>query len=325
MQDKMKPTLIEPVLIRLPNWVGDVCMTLPVLKLLESQGVPYSVCARPWAQDLLSGMAMESFVPITGKFFNDVNTLRTWHQKNPQYHRGLLLPDSLSSALLLRLSGFKSAGYRDDGRSLLLSWPRDKPKPRPHAVQSWFSLAQQTLKAWCIPSPQATPPAQLGLPLTPLHSEVANAAIARAGLTPGSFVLIAPTATGLHRGQIKVWPHFASLTAALQSHGVRVVMCPPVNEQKDAKRSAPTAEVLEPLGLGAFAALTRLARLVVCNDSGASHLSAAVSAQQITLFGVTDPARTGPWTTDSVNLGQNGQWPASKDVIAHAIRILELH
>ncbi len=300
-------------------------MSLPVLKLLESQGVPYSICARPWAQDLLSGMAVESFIPITGKFFNDVSTLRKWHRKNPQYHRGLLLPDSLSSALLFRLSGFRSAGYRDDGRGLLLSWPRDKPTPRPHAVQSWFDLAQQTLNDWRIPTPLGAPAGPLDLPLTAHHRQKANAAIARAGLVSGDFVLIAPTATGLHRGQIKVWPHFAQLTVALQSRGVRVVMCPPATEQQEAKQAAPSAELLEPLGLGAFTALTRLARLVVCNDSGASHLSAAVQAQQITLFGVTDPARTAPWTTNSVNLGQNGQWPSSKDVIAQAIDILARH
>jgi heptosyltransferase-2 len=167
------------------------------------------------------------------------------------------------------------------------------------------------------------PAHRLDLPLTARDRQAADAAIAQAGLIAGTFVLIAPTATGLHRGQVKVWPHFAALSRALQSQGVRVVMCPPRAEQTDALQAAPSADMLPPLSLGAFAALTRLARLVICNDSGVSHLSAAVNARQITLFGVTDPARTAPWTPDSVNLGQNGQWPALADVVTRVLNILQ--
>jgi len=81
-------------------------------------------------------------------------------------------------------------------------------------------------------------------------------------------------------------------------------------------RSVPTADLIEPLRLGGFCALTRLARVVICNDSGVAHLCSAVGSKQITLFGVTNPARTRPWTPDSVNLGQLGQWPSVGEVVA---------
>ncbi|MFP3758647.1 heptosyltransferase, partial [Cupriavidus sp. SIMBA_020] len=35
--------------VRLPNWVGDVCMSLPSLRILQATGVPLVICARPWA------------------------------------------------------------------------------------------------------------------------------------------------------------------------------------------------------------------------------------------------------------------------------------
>jgi heptosyltransferase-2 len=41
----------EPILIRLPNWVGDVCMTLPVIDMLRRLNIPFAVCARGWAKD----------------------------------------------------------------------------------------------------------------------------------------------------------------------------------------------------------------------------------------------------------------------------------
>ncbi|WP_262357148.1 glycosyltransferase family 9 protein, partial [Bordetella pertussis] len=42
----------------------------------------------------------------------------------------------------------------------------------------------------------------------------------------------------------------------------------------EARRNAPSATLLPPLGLGAFAALAQRAALVVCNDSGVSHVAA---------------------------------------------------
>ena len=306
----------SPILIRLPNWVGDVCMCLAALERIQKLGIPIAICARPWAKDLLAGLKLDSFIPVTGKFAQDLTVLRAWHRLHPEYQQAILLPDSLSSALLFKLAGFQSAGYKDDGRSLLLRWAFDKPQPRGHAVQSWFNLTEQALASWNYSRQKQEIPVRLSLPLTPDHHLCAQQAIDQAGLNPKEFVLIAPTAVGLHKGQIKVWQHFEALTKYLQAAGMQVVMCPPPAEQAAARLAAPTAQLLAPLGLGAFAALAHQAKLVICNDSGVSHICAAVGVEQLTLFGVTDPARTGPWTPNTVNLGQNGHWPALEDVIA---------
>ena len=316
MKAQQPESALAPILIRLPNWVGDVCMSLAALERIQALGVRISVCARPWAKDLLAGLNLESFIPVTGKFAIDLTTLRAWHRAQPEYQKALLLPDSLSSALLFKLAGFQSAGYRDDGRSLLLRWAFNKPLPRPHAVRSWFHLTEQVLSVWNYTQESLEIPARLSLPLTLEHLQRAQQSLEQAGLQPKSFVLIAPTAVGLHKGQIKVWPYFDALTKQLQATGLRVVMCPPPAEQAAALVAAPTAQQLAPLGLGAFAALARQAKLVICNDSGVSHICAAAGAEQLTLFGVTDPARTGPWTPNTINLGQNGHWPALEDVIA---------
>ena len=54
---------------------------------------------------------------------------------------------------------------------------------------------------------------------------------------------------------------------------------------------------------------------MIANDSGVSHIAAAVGAKQITLVGVTDTKRTGPWNPDAIVLGENGRWPDVFDVI----------
>ena len=332
-------------------------MSLPSLYALQATGLPLTICARPWARDLLAGVVPASgvpaggvpagvvpagvapagvapaydFVPMRGAFRTDRAAVRQHLRASgarARDCRGLSLPDSLSSAAVLRLAGIPTAGYRDDGRSLLLRWPVDKPKPPLHAVESWYHLTRTALTSWELPAGTEQPGPELGLTPTAEQAAAADAALVAAGLAdngavsdgvpPGArirpFVLIAPTATGLHRGRIKVWPHFDTLTRKLQAQGIEVVMCPPPAEVDEARRNAPTARLLPALGLGAFAALTTRAALVVCNDSGVSHVAAAAGARQVTLFGVTNRERTGPWSRTAICLGSDQHWPAVSDV-----------
>ena len=317
------PVTLPSVLIRLPNWVGDVCMSLPILDMFEKAQIPYALCARGWAQQLLSGFNAEGFCQINGTLLHDIKAVRAWTRQHTSYQRALVLPDSLSSALIFRTAALNSVGYRDDGRSFLLTHAVDKSNPAQHAAQYWFELARQALHRWEISNDLPALPEQVCLRLTDQHQAGALKLLSTHGLSPKKFVLIAPTATGLHHGQVKVWPHFAALTEALQNEGHLVVMCPPPLEMIAAKRAAPSAMMLPPLDLGSFAALSQLASLVVCNDSGVAHVAAAVGATQITLFGVTNPNRTRPWTPASINLGSQDHWPTIDEVVEQSALSLE--
>ncbi len=315
----MSPANPPILYVRLPNWVGDVCMSLPSLEALLAADLPLVVCARPWARDFLGAYPLAGFVAMDASWRRNRKALLGSRAEYPgQRPLGLLLPDSLSSALSFRLAGIPSAGYRDDGRSLLLRWPIRKPTQALHAVQSWYHLTRQAMAHWKLSVPAAEPAAELHWRAAESHGTATTLAMAQAGLTPGHFVLIAPTATGLHKGRVKVWAHFDALTRALQAQGHTVVMAPPAAEQAAARRAAPSATLMPALGLGAFAVLTHRAALVICNDSGVSHLAAAAGARQITLFGVTRPARTGPWSSRALRLGQWQNWPALDEVVSVA-------
>ncbi|WP_459618790.1 glycosyltransferase family 9 protein [Bordetella sp. 2513F-2] len=312
------------IYVRLPNWVGDVCMSLPSLHVLADTGVPLVLCARAWARDLLCGLPAHDFLPMRGRLLEDRAAVRAHLRASgtARNARGLLLPDSLSSAAVFRLAGLASAGYRDDGRSLLLRWPVAKPAEPLHAVQSWYGLTRTALAQWGLPAGPAAPARSLDLPLTDAHRAAADEALRAHGLATRPPVLIAPTATGLHKGRVKVWPEFDGLTRALQAEGHVVAMCPPPGEVEQARRNAPTALLLPALPLGAFAALAQRARLVVCNDSGVSHIAAAVNARQLTLFGVTNPARTGPWSPQAQGVGGEDGWPDLDTVRARVAALL---
>lgn len=289
-------------------------MSLPVLEAFLARNYRIVVCARPWARTLLSGYPLEDFIPITGKWLTDAKTVRRHLHTHPHPKANtfaLSLPDSLSSALVFKWAGLRTAGYKDDGRSLLLKWPIAKPSQACHAVESWYYLAHEASKQW--QQPIAAKPMQV------LHlAGVPEADPKKFGLNNNvKNILIAPTAVGLHKGQIKVWPHFEALTQALLQQGYKVYMCPPPDEIAEAKQNAPSASRLEPMPLTEFAQLCKSVDLVICNDSGVSHLAAAVNAPQITLIGVTDISHTGPWSDQALCLGENGLWPTLDKVLEH--------
>jgi heptosyltransferase-2 len=290
-------------------------MSLSCLQWLADDGHDLVIFARPWSKPLTQQFKPAGFVPLTGQFRLDLKTIRQFHGTRPKLTHGLVLPDSLSSAALFYLSGIPSAGYRDECRSLLLRWAINKPALGLHASQKWWHLTQEAAKRWGLAKPPAYPP-PVTLSISAEDAQSARQLICAAGLEQRPFILLAPTATGLHKGNIKIWPHFARLTAALQSRGYRLVICPPTSEITQAQLLAPGAQLVGPLNLGAFAALAQQSALVICNDSGISHLSAVAGAKQITLVGVTDPAQTGPMSDEATVLGHLGKWPTLDTVLA---------
>jgi heptosyltransferase-2 len=295
-------------------------MCLPALALLQDAGLPLVLCGKPWARDLFAGLTPSAVLAVGQDFRADLKHLRSRPTRGA---RGLLFTNSFSSALTMSLAHVPAAGFRGDGRSLLLRWPIARPALT-HEVEIFYYLARQALARWRVDIsalPEAPPP-RLSLPLTTGNYGAATQALTLAGIDR-PVVLLSPTATGLHHGQPKAWPHFEALSRALNAAGHCTVICPPPNEVAAAQAAVPSAKVLPSLPLGGFAALAQRAALVVCNDSGTSHLAAAVAARQITLFGVTRRERTGPWSPDAVCLGSHDAWPDVGTVVERAMQMLD--
>ena len=129
-------------------------MALPSLEALLGTQVPIVVCARPWAKDLLNGYPLAGFIEMKGRWREDRAAVNAYRKRAQHAHpRGLLLPDSLSSAMVFKFAGIPSAGYRDEGRSLILRWPLGKPPSDLHAVESWYHITAHALKRWNYAAP----------------------------------------------------------------------------------------------------------------------------------------------------------------------------
>ena len=308
------------VLCRLPNHVGDCCMTLPALRLLEASGFTPMLTGKRWAEDLMSGMGWR-FDPIEGHVTEDLHRIRYISNHLGPRPLGLLFPNSFSSALLFSIGRVRNAGFPTDGRRFLLDKVVEEPGTM-HEVERFFRLAHGAIKAWGGTPAWDSVPEELGMRLLARHEAAARNLMAEHDI-PESFALLAPIARGLHHGKEKQWKHFNELCGPLRDMGIEPIVFPSVREEEANHAACPNARILPPTTLGNYAALAKRARIVIANDSGISHVAAAVSANQITLLGVTDPARTRPWNSKAVCLGNNTDgWPSLDEVLSALTRSL---
>lgn len=300
------------LLVRLPNWVGDVCMALPAIEALSGRGFALQLVGRRWAGDLLEAHGWP-VIAAPQRLLEAARALRATGVRH-----GLLFTNSLSSAAAFRLAGVRALGHRNEGRSPLLGRAIGKPR-EVHEVDSGWRLARETLAWRCprvAPLPPRPPPS-LGLRLTDVHRSAAEAALRVAFGDPDvRFVVLAPLAVGTIRGEPKVWPGFAALAHRLERRGIATVCCPGPGEAAATRAAVPGAVVLPDLGLGAYAAICGRARLTVSNDSGPMHLAAARDAPVLGIFGPSAPARCHPWGPRARWLGGDGRWPGQAEVEA---------
>ncbi|MFQ7178534.1 MAG: glycosyltransferase family 9 protein [Sutterella wadsworthensis] len=266
-----------------------------------------------WAEDLMSGMGWR-FDPIEGHVTEDLHRIRYISNHLGPRPLGLLFPNSFSSALLFSIGRVRNAGFPTDGRRFLLDKVVEEPGTM-HEVERFFRLAHGAIKAWGGTPAWDSVPEELGMRLLARHEAAARNLMAEHGI-PENFALLAPIARGLHHGKEKQWKHFNELCQPLRDMGIEPIVFPSVREEEANHAACPNARILPPTTLGNYAALAKRARIVIANDSGISHVAAAVSANQITLLGVTNPARTRPWNSKALCLGNNTDgWPSLQQVL----------
>jgi len=266
-----------------------------------------------WAEDLMSGMGWR-FDPIEGHVTEDLHRIRYISNHLGPRPLGLLFPNSFSSALLFSIGRVRNAGFPTDGRRFLLDKVVEEPGTM-HEVERFFLLAHGAIKAWGGTPAWDSVPEELGMRLLARHEAAARNLMAEHGI-PENFALLAPIARGLHHGKEKQWKHFNELCGPLRDMGIEPIVFPSVREEEANHAACPNARILPPTTLGNYAALAKRARIVIANDSGISHVAAAVSANQITLLGVTNPARTRPWNSKALCLGNNTDgWPSLQQVL----------
>lgn len=180
-----------------------------------------------------------------------------------------------------RKPGSRAFGPRAD-EELLIDWPQG------NEIERLLSLITR------LGYPAAG--THLEFPLRDADLSNWQALAQRYKLAPGNFVCIHPGARMLSRR----WPveRFAAVAAALGAHWKIVVTGTadeaPLAEALCGTTGRPAVNLCGQTDLGTMAAVVKHARLLLCNDTGASHIAAAMRTPSVVVSCGSDSARWAP-------------------------------
>ncbi len=296
------PEVVREVLVRTPNWVGDAIMSLPVLTGLKRLFplAEITVLAVPRVAPLFAAQpAVAEIIP----FPSGRGKWQVLWELRGRFEVALALPNSMEAALGLWLVGVPSrVGYNTDARTVFL---KEAVSGRQHLAGLhtvfYFLGLLKALGGVAAFSP----------PALYLDSEEENHAaqfLAEVELPgDGPWVGLSP---GAAYGPAKRWPpeRFAALGQALQQElGARLVLLGgkterPVAEQVKEHLNAPVVDLVGRTSLRQALGLLSRFQLLITNDSGLMHAAAALAVPLVALFGSTDPASTGPFSSQATVL-----------------------
>lgn len=308
-------TASRRILVVLPSWLGDTVMATPAIRLIRaSLGRAVIVClGKPGMDDLLAGWDVPDDVMVADAHGLTSKAKLASRLKAMKLDAAILLPNSFSSAAVVRLAGVPlRCGYDRDGRGLLLTHKLDPPRRHhPHkgwapvsAVDYYLRLARHFLAALGATAVEATPALELGV--TDGQQRHAGDVLAAGGIAQGErYALLNPGGNN----PLKRWPVERFAAAAhhlISAHRLKVAIngSPAEAELVELIRQAielhhpedaQSIAALPSLGgtIGSLKGIVRGASLIVTNDTGPRHIAAAFGVRAITLFGPTDPR----WTT----------------------------
>lgn len=274
------------------NWLGDSIMSMPAIEAIR-QELPDSnitLAVKEKLVDLWKLFApVDDIIKIQGGADGTMKTAKVIRAQG--FDRAYIFPNSFRSALLAFAGGVpRRIGMAGHTRSAMLtevSKPTSEGKGNRH--QSWEYIDILGIQ------PDAYP----WLPTLNIPDESDEKV--REWLDADRSINIA-LVPGAAFGDAKRWPaeNFCEVgRKAAAEHNAKVFVLGAPSE------AAICDEIAAEIGLGAMsvagktsladmAALLRLCSYAVSNDCGGMHMAAAMGVKTVSIFGLTDPTKTGP-------------------------------
>lgn len=267
-----------------------------------------AVAAPPWTAPLLARMPeVDLTIPANfshgkmglGARLDLARQLREYH-----FDRAIVLPGSIKSALAPWLARIpQRTGYRGEMRYRLINDIRPLDKQRlPLTVQRFVFLAGEARQQ------STNDPPTWQSPRLVVDDESVSRSLDELGLKRPTTPLLA-LCPGAEFGPAKRWPsrHFAHLADLAHAAGFAVWL---FGSDKDSDITRQIVEASDDAcidlaghtNLGQAIELLSLADVVVSNDSGLMHVSAALKRPLVALYGSSSPGFTPPLSNDATIL-----------------------
>jgi heptosyltransferase-2 len=283
---------LNGVLVRMPNWLGDAVMAMPALMQLKKimpLGCGLHVICPAYMEPLFNAM------PIVDRVLPLADTHRFWGRamqgkiRKLYFGVGVLFNNSLRDALQLKLAGVpRLYGAAARGRGILLAESFKFPKIHKgemHGIQHTDRYLA-IVRALGAPEWSGELP-EFRLPEAPLPVPSEN---------------LLTLAAGAAYGAAKRWPSesFREVAAWWLARGGTVAVLGTAGEHRIGEEVvgglAPDRafNLCGKTDILALMNLLKHSRASVANDSGLMHLSAALGAPGVAVYGPTDYTSTSP-------------------------------
>lgn len=297
---------IDSIVVRCPNWVGDIVMATPVYECLR-QNFPdatITACVRPYARGILEDSPwFDHIVDCQDKNLSGMRKIRAELKPlNPQV--GLLLTNTTHSYITFKIAGIPDIyGYRRNFRKHFLAGgpepemqveqgkPSNKIKALP-MQEYYLELCRYLgLELPAAPKPR--------LYISERLAETGKDRLQSYGIEEQDMVVgLNP---GASFGSSKCWPaeHFARLAELLQARyrcKLLLLVGPGEEGIADAIISKSTADMIntsaDKIDLAELKPLIQRCNLLITNDTGPRHYAVAFDVPNIVLMGPTNPIYT---------------------------------
>lgn len=291
------------ILVRLPNWLGDVIMSFGFLKTLHVQ-FPNScidVIIKKGLEDVLIAVP-EIHSVFTFQKHTQGSLGKLWQYgkqlKPKSYDLFFCLPLSFSSAYMGWASGAKyRIGYKAELRSVFFTHAYSKPKNL-HRVEEYAMLVFYFLnKPPAFPTTYTFPSfkKESVQPYVVLHLH--SEAISRA-LPVKACVQLVQMLQKRFPWNIKL-----SGSVADASRSEEIIHLLPPENQNNIEVLAGKTNLLQ------LITLMQQAALVVSVDSGPAHIAAACNVPLVVIFGAGNEKNTGPYYAKNAYVVRHGELP----------------
>jgi heptosyltransferase-2 len=276
-------------IVYLPNWIGDMVMAVPFLESLRA-----SVNDEIWgigksnAIHIYNGLnLLDRYIPLDKKdivsFFDAVSFL-----KKTEFKRGILLPHSFRSALLFYMAGIKERiGYARNKRGFMLT----KHAPEALTLESTTGHYMRIIDMLGGRRTENETPL-----LAVTQDEELRYYEQYTDLDKPYIVFV----IGAQYGSSKCWPpvYFSELADMIVQRLEMMVYLLPGKDEKGLARDVLDGSIqkegIEIMDMDVRDLKVCLSRasLVVSNDTGPRHISAALSVPTVVLLGPMDARYT---------------------------------
>lgn len=306
---------IERVVVRGTNWVGDAVLTIPALRELRRvlPRAHITLATRSWAKGLFSDVDFLDDLLVYDRASRDIGAplrqTREWRRR--RFDLAVLFQNAFEAALIARAARVPlRLGYATDGRRRLLTHPLPLPSWRGERHEVFYYLnivaALETLLDGASDILDHEPVFALRVSETRRLQarELLSIAGARAAGVGVPLVALCPGSTN---SRAKRWPaeRYAALADKLiETVGADVALIGSRDEE-DVSREVARLMRRRPVmltgrtDLAQAVAVLSLADLLVTNDTGPAHISAALERPTLVIFGPTIPATTRPFSASA--------------------------